>query len=174
MSWPAVVDLGDGAALHAPDPIDAEGIAAAIDASRDELVRFLEWAAHPLTVDQQAVRLAVHAESFAVGGDVQYTVVVDGEPAGALGIHERGHGPRTRELGYWLRTSCTGRGVMTRAVTAVVGLLVERGFELAVITCKEANERSAAVARRAGFTHVATVDGSMRWELALRPLPSGR
>jgi RimJ/RimL family protein N-acetyltransferase len=169
--WPAEVDVGDGVVLRAPDPIDAVAIAEAIAASREELRRFLDWAETPLTVDQQAVRLAVHAEAQAAGGDAQYTVFVDGEAAGALGIHDRGHGERARELGYWLRTSCTGRGVMTRSVLAAVALLEARGFELAVITCKEANVRSAAVAERAGFTHVSTADGSMRWE---RALPSRR
>jgi ribosomal-protein-serine acetyltransferase len=174
VSWPPFVDAGDGVTLRAPDPVDAVAITEAIAESRDELRRFLDWAEEPMTVDQQAVRLAVHAEAFAAGIDAQYTVFVDDEAAGALGIHDRGHGSETMELGYWLRTSCTGRGVMTRVVVAAVEVLTAVGFERAVITCKEANVRSAAVAERAGFAHVGTADGSMRWERALTPLPSAR
>ena len=49
--------------------------------SREELRRFLSWAEAPMTIDQQAVRLAVHAEAQAAGGDAQYTIVVDDEVA---------------------------------------------------------------------------------------------
>jgi RimJ/RimL family protein N-acetyltransferase len=154
--WPLEIDAGDGVVLRAPDPIDAEAITEAVNSSLDELRPWMPWAADPATIDQQAVRLAVVAETFAFGGDAGYTVFADGEVAGVVGIHDRARDPEAREIGYWLRTAATGRGVMTRAVTAVVAELARQGFRVAVIHCDEANHRSASVASRSGFTLVRT------------------
>jgi RimJ/RimL family protein N-acetyltransferase len=162
IEWPREVDAGAGVVLRAPDPIDAEGVCEAINASLDELRPWMPWAAEPATVDQQAVRLAIVAEGFAVGGDAGYTIFSDGEVAGIVGVHDRLGDATAREIGYWLRTSATGRGVMTRAVRAVVEVLAGAGIERAVIHCDEANARSAAVAARAGFTLVEVIDDPTR------------
>jgi len=156
--WPTEIDAGGGVVLRAPDPIDAESLTEAIDASLDELRPWMPWAAERMTVDQQAVRLAVVREGFALGGDAGYTITVDGEVAGVIGVHDRLGDPSAREVGYWLRTSCTGRGAATRSVTALLDVLAGAGITRVVIKCDERNERSAGVARRAGFTHVETVD----------------
>lgn len=162
IEWPREVDAGAGVVLRAPDPIDAEALCEAINASLDELRPWMPWAAEPATVDQQAVRLAVVAEGFAVGGDPGYTVFSDGEVAGIVGVHDRLGDPAAREIGYWLRTSSTGRGVMTRAVQAVVEVLAGAGMDRAVIHCDEANRPSAGVAERAGFTLVQVIDDETR------------
>ena len=168
ITWPAEVDAGDGVVLRGPDPVDAEAITDAVQSSLDELRPWMPWAAEPSSVAQQAVRLAVVGEAFAVGGDASYTVFVDDEVAGVVGVNDRLGDPAAREVGYWLRTSHVGRGVMTRAVLAVVGVLADVGIERAEIHCDEANHRSAAVARRAGFVHVRTDGTSMVWERHLR------
>ena len=178
IEWPREVDAGAGVVLRAPDPIDAEAICAAINESLDELRPWMPWAAEPAAVDQQAVRLAVGAEGFALGGDAGYTVFADGDVAGMVGVHDRLGDPAAREIGYWLRTSATGRGVMTRAVRAVVDVLAGAGIERAEIHCDEANVASAGVAQRAGFTLVevrddptrdapAATDRTMIWERRL-------
>ncbi|HVF32012.1 MAG TPA: GNAT family N-acetyltransferase [Acidimicrobiales bacterium] len=162
IEWPDEVDAGEGVVLRAPDPIDAEGLTDAITESLDELRPWMTWAAEAPAVDQQAVRLAVVAEAFAAGADAHYTIFVDGEVGGSIGIHDRLGDPAVREIGYWRRTSFAGRGVVTRAVEAVVEVLAARRFERAVIRCDAGNHRSAAVARRTGFTHVRTEDAPER------------
>lgn len=162
IEWPREVDAGAGVVLRAPDPIDAEAITEAIGASLDELRPWMPWAAEPMTIDQQAVRLAVVAEAFAAGGDGSYTVFDGEDVVGIVGVHDRLGDPAAREIGYWLRTSATGRGVMTRAVRAVVGVLAGAGLARAEIHCDEANRASAAVAERAGFTLVEVIDDPTR------------
>ncbi len=169
--WPIEIDAGGGVVLRAADPIDAEAITDAVHESLAELRPWMPWATDPVSIDQQAVRLAVQAEAMAIGGDAGYTVVADGETAGYLGVHDRLGDPTARELGYWLRTSAAGRGTMTGAVRAMVGVLAERGFTRAEIHCHEDNLRSAAVAVRCGFAHTTTADASMTWVRHLRPPP---
>lgn len=157
-AWPDEIVVDEQIVLRAPDPVDAEAVTEAITDSLDDLRPWMAWAAQPMTIDQQAVRLAVGAEAFALGADVTYTIAVDGEVGGAVGVHDRLRDPVVRELGYWRRTGLDGRGVVTRSVLAVLDVLAARGIERAVIHCDAGNRRSAAVAERAGFTLVRIVD----------------
>ncbi len=179
IEWPAEIDAGAGVVLRANDPVDAEALCSAIDESLDELRPWMPWAAEPVAVDQQAVRLAVGAEGMRAGGDAGYTVFLGDEVVGVVGVHDRLGDRTAREIGYWLRTSATGRGVMTRTVAALVGVLQRAGLAKAVIHCDEANGPSAAVARRAGFALVDVIDDETReapastmrtmiWERVLR------
>jgi len=57
------------------------------------------------------------------------------------------------EIGYWLRTRAEGHGYATEAVSALAKLCFEAlAAERVEIRCDIQNERSAAVAERAGFT----------------------
>ena len=177
-AWPVEVELVvDGldarVVLRAPDPVDASSIAEAVNSSRRHLARFLDWANEPTTVDFQAVRLAIAREALDAGGDATYTVFAGDEVVGAVGLHRR-LGARALEVGYWLRASHEGRGIMTAAVRALVGLAFEvDGAERVVIHCHPDNLRSAAIPRRLGFT-LREVDDRPRmvWELRREAPPT--
>ncbi len=56
------------------------------------------------------------------------------------------------KFGYWLRTSETGRGYMTEAISAIcLYAFREIGMRRLEIRCDETNAKSAAVAERLGF-----------------------
>lgn len=154
--WPTSIDVGDGLVLRAPDPIDAEAMADAINASLDHLRPFMAWATGPAAVDQQALRMAIGREAFEVGGDAGYTIFDGADVVGGIGLHHRG-GPGVLEIGYWVRVDGEGRGVVTRSVRALAALAFERA-ERVVIRCDVANTRSAAVPERLGFTLVRIED----------------
>jgi RimJ/RimL family protein N-acetyltransferase len=85
-----------------------------------------------------------------------YGVEVKGVVVGQCNINARED--ETGEIGYWIRSDRTNEGIATRAVRAVCGAAADHGFSGVVIRCDQGNERSAAVARKAGFTHVCTID----------------
>ena len=168
-TWPVEVAVGGVDAdvrLRAPDPIDAAGIADAMNSSLAHLGRFLEWADQPATVDAQAVRQAIAREAFDAGGDAMYTIFEGDEVVGAIGLHRR-LGPGALEIGYWLREDAEGRGIMTAAVTGALRLAFEvDGAERVVIRCHPDNARSAAIPARLGFGLVEIDDRPrMVWEL---------
>ncbi len=172
--WPTSIEVGDGLVLRAPDPIDAEAVADAINSSLDHLRPFMAWAKGATAVDQQAVRLAISREAFDVGGDAGYTIFDGPDVVGSMGLHRRG-GPRDLEIGYWVRAGCEGRGIITRCARAVTALAFDAPVDRVVIRCDAANVRSSAVAERLGFTfsHVeeaepaapANTGRMMVWEL---------
>ena len=178
--WPIEVEVevevdaaSSGVVLRAPDPIDASSIAAAVNSSLPHLARFLEWADEPATVDGQAVRQAIAREAFDAGGDAMYTVFEGDEVVGAVGLHRR-LGPDALEIGYWLRARAEGRGIMTAAVRAVVGLAFDvAGADRVVIHCHPDNVRSAAIPERLGFTLLGVDERPrMVWELRRPAAPT--
>jgi len=76
---------------------------------------------------------------------------------GGTGLHMR-VGDRAREIGYWINVAHLNRGVATEAAAALtrVGFEIDRLARIE-IHCGPHNTRSAAVARKLGYTHEATL-----------------
>ena len=84
---------------------------------------------------------------------------------GSSGLHRIDWTVPRFEIGYWIRTSMTGHGFATEATRRIADFAFdELGAERVEIWCDAANERSAAVAVRAGF----------ELEARLAPQPPGR
>ena len=85
-----------------------------------------------------------------------YAIEADGVVVGQCGI--KVSEGEVAEISYWIRSDRTNEGLATRAVLALCAAAAEHGFQTLIIRCDEGNARSAAIARKAGFTHVRTVD----------------
>jgi putative hydrolase of the HAD superfamily len=144
-------------------PDDAPALQHVVLNNLGHLQAWMPWAtpeAHE-HVAEVAERLRGFAADFAAGRDWSYVMLgrVDGALLGALGLHRRG-GPDVLEIGYWIRADRSGRGLVTEAVTALADAVLETsGVARLEIRCDPRNEKSAAVARRAGFRHVTTLHG---------------
>ena len=120
-----------------------------------ELAPWMRWAHDPTSVDDNKTRLIkwyaeyIRREEFCL-----LILTHDGEFVGSTGIHEikweipRGH------IGYWCRTSMTGKGYITEVANA----LTRYGFEVLklrkmTIDVDSENLKSAAVPQRLGFRH---------------------
>ena len=97
-----------------------------------------------------------HVESASGDGTGYfYAIEEDGEAVGQCSLHHRAVG--IAEIGYWVRTDRSGRGLASRAVNSLAAAAFDDGLCELVIHCDEANVRSAKVAANAGFVHVETV-----------------
>jgi RimJ/RimL family protein N-acetyltransferase len=75
-----------------------------------------------------------------------------GDLIGASGMHDLNWSVPSMQIGYWVRTSMTGQGYITEAVRTLTRFAFDvLGACRLEIRCDERNERSAGVARRAGF-----------------------
>lgn len=165
--------------LRCWNPEDAPKLIEAIEESLAELRPWMAWTSQePETLDQKAERLRQSRSRFDQGQDYTYGIFEPSEALvlGATGLHPR-VGPQAIEIGYWVRTSHHRRGLATEATAALVRVAFEvLGLTRVEIHCDPENRRSAAIARRLGFQHeatlrrrVPTVDGtlqdSMIWSL---------
>ena len=139
-------------------PEDADALERAIDESLDQLLPWMPWAAKHSreSVLEYLDRSRAEWES---GASYNYAITADGVLVGSCALMRR-IGPGGREIGYWLHSDWTGRGLMTAAAAE----LTCEAFRLPGTTHveihhDEANRASAGVPRRLGFTLVSrTVD----------------
>ncbi len=82
----------------------------------------------------------------------------DGLLVGRSGLHNIDWDTMRFEIGYWIRTSLEGQGYMSEAVAGITAFAFERlNAERVEIRCDSLNDRSANVARRAGYQLDATL-----------------
>lgn len=153
---PEVIDLGDVALVRSGD-VSPEAVYKAVDASREHLEPWMAWADG---YDGASAReFAVIAEQ-GWEDDAEYVYALvdpDGQVVGAIGLHRR-IGTSGLEIGYWVHADRQGRGLVTRAASALVdAAFAMEGIDHVEIHHDEANLRSAGVPRRLGFTKVARV-----------------
>lgn len=149
-----VIRLTDGLVLRRFDAeADLPELFQVIEESLEHLRPWMPWVAeHGLETTREF--LAGRALCWASRQAFTYAVTLDGAIVGVCGLFRREDTPEGgREIGYWLHPAATGRGVMTRAVRA----LVDEAFRLPDVAYVEvvhdvANLASGAVPARAGFT----------------------
>ncbi|WP_420128248.1 GNAT family N-acetyltransferase [Longimicrobium sp.] len=149
---------------------DAPALRAAIDESLDALRPFITWAAdEPATLEQTRTRLARYAAEFAGASRWRYAVVhrETGELLGGASLHPY-PGPGALEVGYWVRSSRTRRGIAGAAAAALARHALDaHAVERVEIWCDPENAASRLVARSLGFSHAGRhvthrADGSPR------------
>lgn len=150
---PERIELPDhGFHLRRLVPADAEQLHEAVVAGFAEIHPWMPWCTEPLEIADQREFLERSRAGWDDAVAFNYGVV-DGEArlVGTISLMDR-VGPGGLEIGYWLRTDATGRGVMTAAARALTGLAFGLpGVTRVEIHCDAANLRSAAVPRRLGF-----------------------
>ena len=124
------------------------------------------WSPAPL--GELATRLATFASEFADNRAWRYALFTSNESMllGELALFPRDAHARVAmtdanrvEIGYWLRTDCTGHGFATEAASAALTIVdtISR-FAHAEIRCDARNAPSAAVPLRLGFTLADTIE----------------
>lgn len=154
---PDRIELGsDGLALRRLRVPDAAKVAGAVGDNLEHLRPWMPWAGKESADTRfQRRRLAEADLQWSRGADFGYGLF-SGEGLaerllGAFGLTAR-RGPKTLEIGYWLRADATGRGFATRAVTALTDVAVGMpGIERVLVYCDEANTASSAIPRRLGY-----------------------
>lgn len=132
-------------------PMVAQDVATLIDGRDEEFHRFLgEGSAEPAPAA---------------------CVIVDGEVVGWVDYdHDRSWlGPTELNLGYNVFAPHRGKGYATRAVLLLMQHLErDTGWEVATLLIDPLNDRSLALAARAGFTRVDDLDGNPYWKKPIR------
>jgi RimJ/RimL family protein N-acetyltransferase len=184
---PLLIDLPDeltGPRVRARPYRDGDGpvVAAAVAESRDRLTAAdMPWVKEWDDPNQGAVfvrraqaKWAAREEFFLGLWDRATDAYV-----GSSGLHRIDWSVPNAEIGYWIRDTFEGKGLVTEAVAMIAAFAFDTlGAQRVRIRCDARNSRSAAVPRRLGFVHEATLrnearkgDGSLRdtMEFGLTP-----
>ncbi|MBE2239989.1 MAG: GNAT family N-acetyltransferase [Caldilineaceae bacterium] len=156
--------------LRAPRPGDGAALNAGVVESLAELRPWMPWAvdAPSMADSEEVVRRA--AAKWLAREDFMLALwrKDTGEFVGGSGLHRLNWAVPAVEIGYWVRTSLAGQGYITEAVSAITRFAFDViGAHRVEIRCDERNERSAAVARRAGFDLEGILRNEARHHLTL-------
>lgn len=142
--------------MRAPRVGDGVSVHEAVMESLEELLPYMDWAHTEQSVE--------HSEEFVRRASAQWILreempmfifhKSDERMLGSMGLHSiNWHIPKF-EIGYWIRSSESGKGYVTEAVLGLTRFCFETlEAERVQIRCDALNERSAAVARRAGYVY---------------------
>lgn len=189
---PVLLDLPDTVEtprllLRPPRAGDGPALLDAITESLPELRRFL--ASLPWVAAEQTIELT---EAFCRNGQANFLTRKDlpflmfekgsGQVLGGTGLHRTVWETPKTEVGYWCRTSRSGQGFVSEAVTALVEYAFRniRAVRVELVTDAE-NQRSRRVAERCRFALEGTLrderrapDGSLRTTCIYARLPGDR
>jgi len=145
--------------LRAPRRGDGQVVNDAIRASHADLAPWLPWAGAVPSVDESEAHCRRQQARFILREDFVMLMFLrgadgeEGELVGGSGLHRIDWTLRKFEIGYWRKTGCEGRGLVTEAVRALSRLAFDSLDARRVeIRMDDHNTRSWRVAERAGFT----------------------
>jgi ribosomal-protein-serine acetyltransferase len=131
---------------------DAPSIFALIDANREHLAPWMPWAHTTRSPDDTLAFIRDVSARDAEGRGFALVIEAEDVPVGLIGLDPIDPANESASIGYWLAANAQGRGIMTRAVEAVLAHAFE-DLDLNRVCLHAAvdNERSRAVAERVGF-----------------------
>jgi ribosomal-protein-serine acetyltransferase len=155
--------ITDRLLLRIPRPGDGKFVWPAVVESQAELAPWMPWA-YPLATEQATEEWCRRAaSSFLLRERFNFSLYLKGTDAcvGSCGVPRLKWAVPSFEIGYWLRTSYCGQGLVGEAVGAVEQMCFDLFKAVRVeIRCDERNTRSRRVAERAGYA----LEGILRHE----------
>jgi RimJ/RimL family protein N-acetyltransferase len=143
------LELRPARVAHAAELVEA------ITESEAELAAFMTWVHLPQTLELQQERLEKLESRSGVGAALVFHLYdhAEGPLQGCLGLmNQRTLNPLALEIGFWIRTSAAGRGIITLATQCAVVLGFEcMGLERIQCGYNEGNMGSARVCQKVGF-----------------------
>lgn len=150
-------DLGDGATMAMLEPRHAEAVFEAVRDNSVHLAPWFPWVDLHTDVAEATRFIQSQLDGWASRSGHSCGIWLGDRLVGTISCHAISDRNKAGEIGYWLVTDATGRGLITRACTVMINYLIhDRGLNRIVIRARVDNGPSRAVAERLGFVHEGT------------------
>lgn len=128
-----------------------------VDSDRKHLEEYLEFVKRTKTVADEEKFLKLSLINESNGTDKLFFIYFKGQLAGTIDLHFIDDYHKRAEIGYWIHSNFTGKGITTLAVQKVCEVAFE-DLELNKLTiaADSQNIGSNKVAQKAGFQLIAT------------------
>lgn len=144
---------------------DSDALFEAVSGSIAELEQWLPWVHRRYSRGDATRFIRDSASAWVEGRAHDFAIRSTEDPAvhlGNISIWPTSQRERSGEVGYWIRTGVTGRGIATEAAACVVGLgFEEMGLHRITLRIAVGNLQSERVAQKVGFVH----EGLLRKEV---------
>lgn len=146
--------VDDEIILKIQDKDAAEATFALVDSCREYLGKYLSWVDKTLSVTDSEEFIQKCKERFEKRENAQYGLYFRSEFVGMVSFVSFSKSSHACEIGYWLGEQFQGKGIMTRAVKALVDhAFNDVGLHRLVIRAAIDNKPSWSIAERLGFTY---------------------
>lgn len=151
--------VDDEIEIRSLDESDTETVFALVDRNREHLRRWLIWVDRSGSPDVTRQFIKDSKRSYENKEAMSAGIWFNGQLAGAIGVVHYDWYNRKLELGYWISTDHQGKGIVTRAVSAMIDDAFNNlGLNRVEIHCASENIRSRSIPERLGFRQ----DGILR------------
>jgi RimJ/RimL family protein N-acetyltransferase len=141
-------------------PSDAPLLKRSVDESLEQLKLWMPWASHePTSLAAKVQRLRLMRSQFDLDQDYAMGAfnLTESVLIGSTGLHKRAE-VGSLEIGYWVHSAYQNQGFATEMTQTLAQLAFEyHGIQRLEIRCDPDNLASAAVPRKLGFEHEATL-----------------
>ena len=131
-------------------------------ASDPEVTKYLTWPPH-ITIDVTRNVLASWMEEYEKDDYYQWMIVLKeiGEPIGSISVVRQNDAVEEAEIGYCIGSKWWHRGIVSEALTAVIGyLFTEAGMNRIAARHDPNNPHSGGVMRKCGMIYEGTTRSS--------------
>ncbi len=153
---PNVAELSDGVIeLRPPTTADVDALYDAVRESIAEVMPWMNWCHPDYSRVETAEWVRACGRAWAEATEFPFAIFAPGSqvPLGTCGLNAIDRVNRWANLGYWIRTTATRRGIATRAAILVAGFgFTELELERVEILAATDNAASQHVATRVGAT----------------------
>ena len=133
-------------------PSDAQDVFDMIDCNQDHFREWLGWVDMSTDIHITYQIIDINLQKFANHEALDTAIVYNGKIVGKVSINAINVANKTAQIGYMLDKKYEGRGIMTRAVKAMIDIaMFEYDVHKVEIWAAEGNEKSRAIAERLGF-----------------------
>lgn len=153
--------------IRPPEPGIGKEVNQAIIESFNEIHPWLPWADHKPVVEETEEVIRRNCAKWILREDLSLFIYdrATGKFVGGTGLHRIDWAVPAFEIGYWLRTSCVGRGYITEAANALTRYTFQQLKAKRVeLRCNSKNERSLAVFKRLGFEYEGCLRSNGVWD----------
>ncbi|MFO8068692.1 MAG: GNAT family protein [Alkalibacterium sp.] len=131
---------------------DSTEIFALIDQSRMHLKQWMTWVDQVQSVEDIGEVTYKHLLEFTEQKAVHFVIMYEDEIAGSVSIKDIDWSLRSAEIGYWLGSEYTGKGIMVRTVSSLLDYAFNKlNLHKIEIWAAEGNEKSRSIPERLGF-----------------------
>lgn len=144
--------------IRSYQPSDVEGLYEAVRESVDEMEPWMPWCHSGYSRADAEAWIGATATGSETASMYDFAIIADGGYAGGCGINHIDWMDRVANLGYWVRSSLTGRGIATRAALEVIKwAFVHTALNRIEIVVACDNTGSQRVAEKVGATRDAVL-----------------
>lgn len=161
------VILGQRIILKRPQPDIkmAEEIFCSVDKCRETFLPWLGWVKYTNSPNDSLEFLQIVDKDWIDNKQFVYAIYFDSVFVGLISILNVAWQHKRAEIGYWLDTDYTGKGVMSEAVGLIEEELFSNDFNRIVIHTDVLNVKSAKIPQRLGYI----CEGILRQEIYSEP-----